>query len=110
MALIFPKLDETLFTLVKIKPYAKMGEDGASVVSSEKTFSCYFEENINTIRDNNGENIKVQSLIIIYNDYPELKEEEKGEVEINNKVYKIENVARFYNFTNTVHHIELTVI
>lgn len=108
--LVFPKLEMTEFVLTKIKAYSAMADDGSHGIALEKSFSCYFEENSKVIRNDKGENITSEHLVIIYNDFPELNNEHKGEVVINDKQYKISNVARFFNFNNTVHHLEIVVI
>lgn len=106
----FPKIKEAEYAAAIVRAYGKMLDDGSHSISETKNVTGYFEQQTKIITDEKGQNPISASLFIIYEDVPSLNSEDKGEITIYDRIYKIQNVARFFNFTNTVHHIELLVI
>ena len=108
--LTFPKLPQVEYAVATIKAYGPMTDEGTHLIEETKTVTGYFEQETKVITNERGQNPISASLFIVYEDIPSLNSEDKGEALINGKNYNIASVARFFNFTNTVHHIELLVI
>lgn len=108
MKLPFPALGPSLTATVTI--HGSMGADGAPAIVGTQAIECYFEEGVKTIRSAEGEVTKSISKAIIKGDVSGLSTKNKGNFTINEKSYKIEEVRRFFDLDNSVHHVELLVV
>lgn len=104
----FPEM--FLNNVVTVQAYGQMSEDGSPEILATSSHSCYFEDNVKVIRDEKGIKTKSFSLIVVKEEVPSLTSTFGGIATINSTNYKIEEVKRFFNLDNTVHHIEMVVI
>lgn len=87
-----------------------MTSGGALAASSTETILCYMEQDVKTIRSPEGLVTGSLSRVIVMGDVAGLSSKNKGTVTIDAVTYKIEEVKRFYNLDNTVHHLEVMVM
>ena len=108
MKLPFPSFGQSLTASITV--HGDIGDDGAPAVVGTATISCSFEQNVKTIRSPEGEATKSLSRAIIKGDVAGLNQKNKGNFTLDGKLYKIEEVRRFFDLDNSVHHLELLVV
>lgn len=108
MKLPFPATGPSLTATVTI--LGGIGNDGSPAVLGTVTVECYFEEGVKTVRTPEGEVTKSLSKAIIKGDITNLSQKDKGNFCINGRTFKIDEVRRFFDLDNSVHHLELMVV
>lgn len=94
--------------------YVQKGINSQGVPENVVVFSglCHFERGEGSRRTKDGELVKAASKLYVKGDIAEDQDAMKGYAIIEGTTvkYKIQNLAKFYNTDNSVHHCELEVI
>jgi len=109
----FPFPDMLLNNTCIIKVYGEIDSNGSPAITSTKSYRCYTEENVSVIRSKQGEGTLQKTRvakIIVKGDVDGIENTFKGSITIFGKERKIDEVSRFYNTDQTVHHVEMLVV
>jgi hypothetical protein len=88
----------------------KPSENGDFPIINTYEGGCNFSEKSRTVRSNNGQYVRLSSVLHIKGDIAPNLPEFTGSVEVNGKTLKIETADRPRNPDGTVHHTRLGLI